>query len=361
MFKGVVRVTAATGSAHFSRVIGHAGLAILASLAATSFTAHAQDAEKFYKGKTISILMGTGPGGSYDLYGRLLAAHLGKYIPGKPAIIVEHMPGAGGAKAGNFIFMNAQDGSKILESHSLPVMEKLNPSSAIRFRSEQFQWIGAFDEIAQILAIWHSTPVKSLQELKAAKNIVLGSMGTSHLSYQWAALLKEATHSPYRLIAGYASGGTLNLAMERGEISGWVVSWENLAGQKPEWLRDRKVNLLVQFTLDRMPQLKDVPTLIELSPPESRDIAQLLAASTPISRALAYGPKVPKERVAAMRTAFDAVMKDEAFIADAKKRHLSLRYRSAAEVQKLVEQITRASPDLIARTMKAVSPQSTRK
>ncbi|MGE3247941.1 MAG: Bug family tripartite tricarboxylate transporter substrate binding protein, partial [Beijerinckiaceae bacterium] len=308
-----------------------------------------------FKGKGISILMGTGPGGSYDLYGRLLAAHMGKHIPGQPTIIVEHMPGAGGANAGNFIFANApQDGSKILMTHALPLVEKLSGRKNLKFKSEKFQWIGSFGEITQILTLWHNAPVQKLDQLKAGKELVLGSMGTGHLSYQWASLLKDSIDAPYRVIAGYTNGGSLNLAMERGEIHGWVVAWESIAGQKASWLKDKKVNMLVQFTLERLPQLPNTPTIIEMATPDKRDVAELLAAGTPIARGLAYGPGVPADRVAAVRGAFDAVMKDAAFKQDAEKRQLALRHRSAAEVQKLVEKITSASPDLIARAKKAV-------
>jgi tripartite-type tricarboxylate transporter receptor subunit TctC len=329
--------------------------AIAALVLAPTNSALAQDAAKYYKGKTISILMGTGPGGSYGLYGRVIARHIGKHIPGKPNIIVEHMPGAGGANAGNFIYASApQDGSKILMTHALPLIEKLSGRKNLKFKSDKFQWIGSFGEITQVLTLWHSAPAKTLAEVKTAKGLVLGSMGQSHLSYQWASLLKLATGAPYKVITGYNKGGAINLAMERGEVHGWTVAYESIAGGKPTWIRDKKVNMLVSFTLDRLKQLPQVPTLIELMPKENRDIAELLAAGTPIARGLTYGPGVPKERVAAVRGAFDALMKDAGFLEEANKRQLSLRYRSAAEVQKLVEKITSASPQLIARTMKAV-------
>jgi tripartite-type tricarboxylate transporter receptor subunit TctC len=332
-------------------------LMFVATMASASGTqqALAQDAEAFFKGRTISILMGTGPGGSYGLYGRVIATHIAKHIPGKPNIIIENMPGAGGANAGNFIYANApQDGSKILMTHALPLIEKLSGRKNLKFKSDKFQWIGSFGEITQVLTLWHSAPAKTLAEVKTAKNLVLGTMGNSHLSYQWASLLKLATGAPYKIITGYTNGGAINLAMERGEVHGWTVAYESIAGSKPKWISEKKVNMLVSFTLERLQQLPDVPTLIELMPKENRDIAQLLAAGTPIARGLTYGPNVPKERVAAVRSAFDAMMKDKDFIAEAAKRQLALRYRSAGEVQKLVETITSASPELVARTMKAV-------
>ncbi|MDB5509150.1 MAG: efflux transporter protein [Hyphomicrobiales bacterium] len=323
----------------------------LAIVAATA--ARAQTPESFYRGKTVSILMGTGPGGSYDLYGRLVANHLGRFIPGNPSLIVEHMPGAGGAIAANAIYAGPnQDGTKILLSHALPLIEKLQ-SEGVRFESRKMQWLGAYDQISQMLAIWHTSPGKTIDDLKR-EPVVLGSMGRSHLSYQWATLLKGALDAPFRVIAGFPSGGELNLAMERGEIAGWTVAWENITGGKQDWLRDRKIVIPVQFTLTRMPELPDVPTLIELSKGESRDIAEFLASGTPHARALAVGPNVPPDRVAVLRAAFDAMVKDPAFLEEAKKRNLAIGPRSAAEVQALTEKIVDASPEFITRVKAAV-------
>jgi tripartite-type tricarboxylate transporter receptor subunit TctC len=303
-------------------------------------------------GRPVSLVMGTGPGGSYDLYGRLIATHLARFIPGNPNIIVEHMPGAGGAIAGNYIYGPApQDGSKILLAHPLPLIEKLQ-SEGVRFESRKLQWLGAYDQISQMLAIWHTSPGKSLDELKGAP-IVLGSMGRTHLSYQWATLLKSAINAPFRVIPGFPTGGELNMAMERGEIAGWVVAWENISGGNAEWLRAKRVHIPVQFTLERMRELPDTPTLIELSQGEAREIAQFLASGTPHARALAVGPNVPKARVEILRTAFEAMMKDPAFLEEAARRNLSITPRSAQEVQALAERIVGASPEFIAKVKQA--------
>lgn len=328
-----------------------AGLVLSAVSGATPALAQ-QGVEDFYKGRTVSIVMGTGPGGSYDLYGRLIANHYGKQIPGNPTMIVEHMPGAGGATAANFMFgPGPQDGSKILLTHALPLIEKLQ-SGGVRFESRKFQWLGAYDQISQVLAIWHTSPGRTIDELKS-KDVVLGSMGRSHLSYQWATLLKDALGAPFRVIAGYPTGGELNLAMERGEIAGWTIAWENLTGNAA-WLKDRKVLIPVQFTLTRMKELPDVPTLIELSQGETKAIAEFLAAGTPHARGLAVGPGVPAARVQALRTAFDAMMKDPAFLEEAEKRNLAISPRAAKEVTALTEKIVSASPDFVAKVKKAV-------
>ena len=316
--------------------------------------AAAEGLAEFYKDKTIAILMGTGPGGSYDLYGRTIAEHLGRHIPGHPTIIVEHMPGAGGVIAGNHIYSVApQDGSKILLSHALPLVEKLQSSDKIRFETRRFQWLGAYDAIAQTMTLWHAAAAKTVDEFRT-KDLVIGSFNNTHLTYQWAMLLKTVLNANYKVITGYRGGNDLNLAMERGEIDGWTASWENLVGTRPQWLAEKKVNLLVQFTLERQAELPDVPTLIELAPPDKKDVAEFITSGTPIARAMAVGPRVPADRVAALRAAFDALMTDPQFLADAKKRKLEIHPRNAAKTHALVDTIASASPDLVARVKTAI-------
>ena len=326
--------------------------ALAAALAAAPCAA--DEVADFYKDKTITILMGTGPGGSYDLYGRTIAAHLTRHIPGNPTIIVEHMPGAGGANAGNHIFSVApQDGTRILLSHALPLVEKLQGGKGIHFETRKFHWLGAYDAIVQAMTLWHTSPVNSIDDLKS-KEIVIGSFNNTHLTYQWAMLTKEVLGTKYKVITGYRGGNDLNLAMERGEIDGWTASWENIIGTRPDWLRDKKVKMLLQYTLERQTDLPAMPTLIELAPPDKKDVVEFISAGTPIARAMAVGPGVPADRVATLRKAFDALMKDEAFLADAKKRKLDIHPRNAASTHALVDKIASASPELVARVKKAI-------
>ena len=173
---------------HLRRVIACASVA-LAATAICAAPAAAQSVAEFYKGKTVAILMGTQPGGSYDLYGRVICEHLSRYIPGNPTIIMEHMPGAGGVVAGNHLYgPGPQDGTKILLSHSIPLAERLEPKG-VRFESSKFQWLGTFDAIAHTMAIWHRAQVNTIDVLKT-KPLVIGSFSKSHLTYQWAAMMK---------------------------------------------------------------------------------------------------------------------------------------------------------------------------
>ena len=203
------------------------------------------------------------------------------------------------------------------------------------------------------MAIWHTAKVKNIEDLRT-KDLVVGSMGTSHLTHQWATLLKNTVGAPYRVISGYSSGNDLNLAMERGEIHGWTISWENLVGAKPNWLPEKQVIIPVQFSLERTAELPDVPTLLELSQGEQREVAEFLLAGTPLARAMAVGPAVPADRVAALRAAFVATIEDSAFLEEAAKRKLSIHLRTAEQVSALVDKIVSASPELVARVKKAV-------
>jgi tripartite-type tricarboxylate transporter receptor subunit TctC len=330
-------------------------LSILFASSPNVAPAAADEVADFYKGKTISIVMGTGPGASYDLYGRTIAEHLPRHIPGNPTIIIEYMPGAGGVIAGNHIFgVAAQDGSKILLSHAIALSEMLEPTG-VRFQSAKFQWLGAYDAIVQALTLWHTTPAQNVADLKT-KQVIVGAFSRTHLTYQWASLLKDSlgAGADFKIVTGYKSGNDCNLAMERGEIHGWTASWESIIGARPQWVAENKVRMLVQFTLERMPYLKDVPTLVELAPPAKKDVAEFVISGTPIARALAVGPGVPAVRVAALRRAFDALMKDEAFLADAAKRKLEINPRNAARTQALVEKITSASPELVTRVKQAI-------
>jgi tripartite-type tricarboxylate transporter receptor subunit TctC len=329
-------------------------VALAVLLAGPAAPATGQSAEQFYKGKTVSILMGTGPGASYDLYGRTIAEHIVRHIPGNPTVIVEHMPGAGGVIAANHIYNTApQDGTKILLSHAIPLSEKLEPTG-VRFESAKFNWLGAYDAIVQALTMWHTAPAQTIEELKTKPGVVLGAFSTTHLSYQWASLLKDAIGANYKIVTGYRTGNDCNLAMERGEIHGWTASWESMTGTRPQWIVEKKIKTLVQFTVDRQPYFKDVPTLVELAPPDKKDVAEFVISGTPFARALAVGPGVPPERVAVLRKAFDALMQDKAFLADAEKRKLSIDPYDAARVHTLVNKIVSASPELVGRVKKAI-------
>jgi tripartite-type tricarboxylate transporter receptor subunit TctC len=331
-------------------------VAVIVSAVANSATAQESVAD-FYKGKTVALLLGTGPGGSYDLYARIFAEHLPRHIPGNPSVLVEHMPGAGGVTAGNHLFgPGPQDGTKILLSHAIIMSEVLEPKAGVRFQSAKLNWIGTYDAIAHTMALWHEAPVKTIADLKNA-NIVIGSFAKAHFTYQWPAMMKDVLGLNFKLITGYPTGNHNNLAMERGEIHGWAASWENLIGTRPHWITEKKVTLLTQFMLERKQQLPDVPTLLELASADKKDVVEFMSASTPFGRGVVVGPNVPAERVAALRAAFEATIKDPAFLASAQKRQVDIDWRDHQHTMSLVKKIVGASPELITRVKKSIGQE----
>lgn len=324
----------------------------LLGAAALAVPAAADGVADFYKGKTITMTMGTSPGGSYQVYGQLFADHMPKHIPGKPNLVLGFMPGAGGVKAANYLYnAAAQDGTQFLLSHAITISEKLQPQG-VKFKSEKFQWLGSFDAIGQVLVTWHTAPVKTLEEARK-KEAVIGAFSKSHLTYQWASLANSLLGTKFRIVPGFSSGAKNNLAMEQGETHGWTPSMANLVATKPAWLKTKKLNFFVTYTLERMPEIPDVPTLIELAKPKDRDVAEFVIGGTPIARSIAVGPGVPPDRVAALRTAFEKTVADPGFLADAKKRKLSVSPRKWQQTEALVKRIVSASPELVTRVKKA--------
>ena len=337
---------------HSTKILGAAAIAL--SYTAVGMTpAIAQDVSGFFKGKkTVVMTMGTRPGGSFQIYGQLLAKHLQKHIPGRPTVVPNFMPGAGGTKAANYIYAAAaKDGSQLLMSHAIPLAQMLKPKG-LKFKSENFQWLGSFSAITQILTTWHTSPVKSLADAKNGKGI-MSAFAKNHLTYQYVAMANSLLGTKLKIVVGYRGGARNNQAMEQGETHGWVPSWGNLNGTKPHWLADKKVNLLMLYAFNRLPELPNVPTFLELVSKKDRPVAEFLINGTPIARSLAYPPGVPGNRVAALRTAFNKTMVDQEFLAEAKKRKMLIQPRKWQETTALVNKIVSASPELVARVKKA--------
>lgn len=318
---------------------------------AASSAAVADSVSDFYKGKQINMTMGTRPGGSFQVYAQVFAKHMSKHIPGKPTIVPNFMPGAGGTKAGNYLYaVAAQDGSQMLMSHALPLAQRLRPKG-IKYKSEKFQWLGSFGAITQLITLWKTAPVKTLADAKS-KQAIMSAFAKNHLTYQWLYLANSTIGTKIKIVTGYRGGSKNNLAMQQGETHGWAASWGNLSATKPQWLKDGSVNILVNFGLERLPGLPNVPTLLELVKPGDRDVVEFIASGTPISRSFAYGPGVPKDRVAAMRKALEATLADASFQAAAKKRGLPIRARKWQETTAFVNKIVNASPELVTRVKK---------
>ncbi|MDB5571546.1 MAG: Tripartite-type tricarboxylate transporter, receptor component TctC, partial [Hyphomicrobiales bacterium] len=285
--------------------------ALLLAGAAAPGAARAQDVESFYKGRKLDIVIGFSVGGGYDAYARVLARHMGEHIPGKPSIVPRNMTGAGSRIAANYVFGVApKDGTVMgIADQSIPLEQALG-DSGVKFDSREFNWIGNVIADNNILATWHTSPVKTIEDAKKIES-TMGATGYN-TSSQYPTVLNQMIGTKFKVILGYPGGAEVNLAMERGEVQGrGSNSWASYKGTKPEWVRDNKINVLAQVGLKRADDLPNVPLLQELATNEQDAAAmRLLSAPTAIGRPFFAPPGVPAERVKALRAAFDATMKD---------------------------------------------------
>ncbi len=324
--------------------------AVLACSVGAAGLAQAQSVADFYRGKTINLIIGTSAGNDYDYRARLVARFMGKYIPGEPLIVPRNMPGGGGIQAANYVSNMAPRDGTVMHM----IMQNMMAAQAVQMPGIEFDtrkliWIGNTTSAPNVINSWHTSGITSIEQVRTQELVVGAPMGTAGALYP--ALLNAVAGMKFRLVMGYPGGNEVNLAMERGEVSGrGSNSWASWKSTKPEWLRDKKINILVQVGLKRHPDLPDVPLLLELaSKPEDRKLLEFFSADTDLSRSLVTTPNVPAERVAVLRAAFDAVMKDPEFLAEAARAGMDISPGTGADSQKVAESIVNAPPEIIAR------------
>ena len=290
-----------------------ARLALLVSALLTGGAVHAEE-------KPISIYIGSGPGGGYDLYGRLVRAPHRSPHSGAPAVMPQNMPGAGQHHDGNFIYNVApKDGTALgIGSPSLSLLEALN-TPGLRFEAAKMNWIGRMAWITNVTLSWHKSAVKTLDDALARK-MVIGAISPNSPLTQLPKALNSVLRTQFEIVPGYADSNATLLAMERGEVDGSTVSWDMLRNQKAEWLRDGKVNLLVQYTLERARDLPDVPTAVEAArTPEERQLISIYVSGADVGYAIFAPPGVAAERVSSLRKAFSDMLTDEKLLAEVAK------------------------------------------
>ena len=331
-------------------------LAALALAAASAAPAAADPVADFYSGKRVTMIIGYGTGGGYDEYARMLARFIGEHIPGKPVLVPQNMPGAGSRQAANWLYNVApKDGTVIATlSQSTPTDQALG-QPGIQFDVRKFNWIGNMIVVNNVLGIWHTAGVKTLEEA-TAKPLNIGATGASSPSVLYPQVSNNLLGTQFKIIAGYPGGGDINVAMERGEVDGrGSDSWASVKSTKPAWIRDHLVNFLFQVGVRREPDLPDVPLWSELGrDAEQRQVLEVLSGDVAVGRPFLTAPGVPPERVAALRRAFDDTMKDPKFIAETAKAHMDIKPLSGAELQDVASRIASPSPDIIARVKDAI-------
>ncbi len=325
------------------------------ALAVAGTSARADDEAAFYAGKTVQMMVGTSPGGGVDLIGRLVARHLQNHIPGKPNIVVQNVPGAGGNQMANHLFASgARDGTMIgAPLNGMPTGPLLTPKVS-RFDPTQFTWIGSMYRSNNVAYVWHKSPVQSLEELKT-KEAIVGTSGPGSGSNDLSILSREVLGLKYRIVRGYKSGTEINIAMERGEVHAQIVGWDSLKAQRPEWVRDKTITIIGHFSLEDPPELRPFARIVDLARTDSdRQALRLVLARQAHGRPYFLPPGVPAARAAALRRAFDATMRDPAFVAEAAAMKVDIEPMTGEAVQALVEQVHRTTPADVVERVQAI-------
>jgi tripartite-type tricarboxylate transporter receptor subunit TctC len=327
-------------------------LCAVACFALGAHTASAQGVAEFYKGKTIQIIVGFGAGGGYDLYARALGRHLGKYVPGNPNVVVQNMEGAGSVRAANYVYGGSpKDGTVIAAVNQNAPMYQLLGGAGARFEAAHLQWLGSMTNSNGTVYTWHSSGIKTLDDAKL-KEVPMGAVGAQSDSVIFPNLINELLGTKFKPITGYAGSTQIHLAMERGEVMGrGGNSWSSLQTSNPSWIKENKINLLVQVGFEKEPDLRNVPMLLDLvKDEESKGVIRVISLPTAIGYGHWLAPEVPKDRLAALRAAYLAVMKDAEFIKETEKTRMDIRVQTGAEVEALVNQVIKTPQSVLDRT-----------
>jgi tripartite-type tricarboxylate transporter receptor subunit TctC len=304
--------------------------------------------------RPVVIYVAGSAGGGIDVYARLVARHIGRHIPGNPTVTVQTMPGAGGIKAANYLAELARrDGTAMATFTGGPILEPLTGARSSSYGMNQFTWIGAVTRDVSVCVSWARLQFKTIEDVQREQMIV-ASTGAGSESDLWPKVVNDVIGTKFKLVAGYPGTPETLLAMEKGEVDGrcgW--SWSSLKATKADWLRDQKINLLIQIALRKSPDLPNVPFIFDLlSKQEDRQLLDLMVGPSGMARPFAAPPGVPADKTALLRRAFDATMKDPEFLAEGAKMQADISPSTGEEVQALMARIYATPQPVIDRAKK---------
>jgi tripartite-type tricarboxylate transporter receptor subunit TctC len=330
-------------------VLKCAAAALLVALSA----ARADEAD-FFRGRTITLYIGTGPGGGYDAYGRLVARHIGRMLPGTPGVVVQNMPGASSLVLTNFLYNKApRDGTAIAVINQAMPMEQYLQTEGIAYDANKFNWIGRVTSAAETGIVWHTVPVNRIEDVFTRETVVGGTGPTSSTVFV-PYLLNNLVGTKFKVITGFTGTNEIGLAMERGEVEGSGTPLESLKSYRANWMRDHKIKILLLWSAHREPELPGVPSMVELGrDEESRKILKFYASADDIGRSVVAPPGLPPERVAAIRHAFNALTTDARFLEDAAHAGLEVKPLSGEKLQAMVGEVANFPKSLIGKARAA--------
>jgi tripartite-type tricarboxylate transporter receptor subunit TctC len=308
--------------------------------------------------RPVTIYVAGTAGGGIDLFARMLSRHIGRHIPGKPSVTVQVMPGAGGIRAANYLAEQApRDGTVMTTFANGPILEPLIGARHPGYDMSQFTWIGALTKDVGLCVAWGATPFKTIEDVRKQQMIVAGT-GAGSETDTWPVVLNDVLGTKFKLVTGYLGSQETILAMERGEAHGrCIFSYSALKIAKPDWLRDKKINVLTVTALEKSPDFPGVPAVVDLvSKAEDRQLLELMVGPTAMARPFVAPPGLPPSKAALLRRAFDATMQDPEFRAEAAKVQADLAPSTGEEVQKLVARIYATPRPVIERIKKVLAP-----
>jgi tripartite-type tricarboxylate transporter receptor subunit TctC len=337
-------------------------LVLLAGLVLHGPEAYAQPME-FYHGKQITLIVGAPVGGSYDMYGRLVARHLGEHVPGKPPIVVQNMPGAVSIRAANHLYAVAQrDGTVIgTFNNALAFYQTVGGQPGIQYKSEELSWIGSIPQDPPVVVVWHTAGVKSIEDVKH-QEVIMGTAAEAGMMTGYPALLNASLGTKFKLVFGYNGSAPIKLAMERGEVQGLADNtWSAYLAGQPQWVAEQKIVPLVQIGPRKDPHLPDVPLLTALATdPEQRAMYEFVGSLVALGQPFAAPPGIPTDRLEILRAAFSELGEDPAFRADFLKAYpdSQLQVLDGKTVGEIVLKTVKTPQALVERTRQAITVEA---
>ncbi|MPZ41631.1 MAG: hypothetical protein GEU95_27025 [Rhizobiales bacterium] len=312
--------------------------AAMAALMACAQPAVGVAVEDFFRGKQIKMVLPTAPGGSTSLYGMALGEFMARHIPGRPVIVPEYRPGAGGAVAASYVYNAApKDGTVITMLLSSTVTTQLLQPDIIKFETAKFSHLGRIADLPRALIAWHTAGLNSIDDAKT-RDVALGASGKTSSTVIHPALMNALVGTRFKIVTGYRGAGDTYLALERREIQATTVAWDGLVSERGDWLKDGLVKVLVRIGYRKMAGFEAVPTLADLAKTaEDKAVLDLALVPTEMGQAVSAPPGLPADRLQALRRAFDLTMKDPDFLAFAKKRHMPIAPMTGDELHSLIE------------------------
>lgn len=331
------------------------GIALAVGLCLPS-AAGADDVGEFFRGKTITINVGSTSGGGYDLDARVISRHMGRFIPGNPGVVVQNVPGARGLTNVNRVYAaGKRDGTVATVVQRGLISAPWLAPQGVQFDAAKFNWLFSTASEPGVAIIWHTSKAFGLKDLRE-QEIVVGGAGDSTILPQ---VFNFTAGTKFKMVSGYPGTADVVLAMQRNEIDGiGYYTWSNIGARNPDWLTEKKVRVLLQTGVKRSPELPDVPTIAELATsPEMRQVQDLWLAPLETARPYAMPPEVPRERVEAVRKAFFAMVKDAEFLGDAKKAGMTVDPRTAEDIERLIARFQAVPQAVLEEARKAVDPK----